>query len=197
MSVADERIKNLEFHPLTQERWPDLENLFGERGACGGCWCMWWRLTRSQFIHQKGESNKKAFKMIVDAGKIPGILAYAEGQPAGWCAINPRESYPALERSRVLKRVDDKPVWSVVCFFIAKAFRRKGITPKLLGAALNYAKSQGGEIVEGYPVEPKAGWTADAFAYTGLASAFRRVGFVEVLRRSETRPIMRYAIRKS
>lgn len=197
MSVSDERIKNLEFHPLTQERWPDLENLFGERGACGGCWCMWWRLTRSQFIHQKGESNKKAFKMIVDAGKIPGILAYAEGQPAGWCAINPRESYPALERSRVLKRVDDKPVWSVVCFFIAKAFRRKGITSKLLGAALNYAKSQGGEIVEGYPVEPKEGWTADAFAYTGLASAFRRVGFVEVLRRSETRPIMRYVIRKS
>jgi GNAT superfamily N-acetyltransferase len=197
MSLADSGIRNLEFHPLTQGRWPDLEKLFGPRGACGGCWCMWWRLTRIQFFRQKGEGNKKAFKATVDSGKMPGILAYAEGQPAGWCAVGPREAYPALERSRVLKRVDDKPVWSVVCFFVAKPFRRKGLTARLLGAALDYVKSQGGEIVEGYPVEPREGWTPDPFAYTGLASAFRKVGFVEILRRSETRPIMRYSIRKN
>jgi GNAT superfamily N-acetyltransferase len=196
MSLRDEGIGNLEFHPLTPDRWLDLEKLFGEHGACGGCWCMWWRLTRSQFIQKKGEENKKAFKKIVDSGKIPGILAYAEDQPLGWCAVAPRETYPALERSRVLKRVDDKPVWSVVCFFIDKAFRRKGFTVKLLSAAVDYVKGQGGEMVEGYPVEPKEGWTPDPFAYTGLASASRKVGFVEALRRSETRPIMRYAIRK-
>jgi len=185
---------NLEFHPLTQERWTDLEKLFGKHGASGGCWCMWWRLKRSEFLKQKGEGNRKALKRIVDSGEVPGILAYANGQPIGWCSVAPRESYPALERSRVLKRVDENPVWSVVCFFVAKQFRHKGVTVALLKAALEYVRKRGGKILEGYPVEPKKGYTPDAFAYTGLASAFRKSGFIGVLRRSETRPIMRYMI---
>jgi GNAT superfamily N-acetyltransferase len=116
-------------------------------------------------------------------------------QPVGWCSIAPRVSFPKLERSRILKRVDDKPVWSVVCFFIAKSFRQKGVSVELLKAAVNYAVKQGAEIVEGYPVEPKKGRTPNGFAYTGLVSAFRKVGFIEIVRRSETRPIMRYIIR--
>ncbi len=187
--------EGLEFHLLTPERWVDLEKLFGQHGASGGCWCMWWRLPRSEFMRNCGERNREAFKSIVDSGKVPGILAYVKGQPVGWCAIAPRETFPKLERSRILKRIDDKPVWSVVCFFIAKAFRRKGVSVKLLKAALKYATEQGAKIVEGYPVEPKKGRTPNGFAYTGLASAFRKVGFVEAIRRSETRPIMRYIIR--
>jgi len=187
-------ISDLEFYPLTPERWTDLEKLFGEKGACGGCWCMWWRLKRSQFEHQKGEGNKKALKKIVDSSQIPGILAYTNSQPIAWCSVAPRETYPVLERSRTLKRVDDEPVWSIVCFFVAKSFRRKGVTTKLLRAAVEYVKKQDGKIIEGYPVEPKKAQIPDAFAYTGLVSTFRRVGFVEVLRRSETRPIMRYII---
>jgi GNAT superfamily N-acetyltransferase len=186
--------EGLEFHSLTPERWVDLEKLFGQHGAYGGCWCMWWRLPRSEFMRNRGERNKEAFKNIVDSGKIPGILAYLKSQPVGWCAVAPRKTFPKLERSRILKRVDDKTVWSVVCFFIAKAFRRKGISVELLKAAVNYATEQGAKIVEGYPVEPKKDRTPDTFAYTGLASAFRKVGFVEVIRRSETRPIMRYMI---
>ncbi len=186
--------EGLEFHSLTPERWGDLEKLFGPHGACGGCWCMWWRLPYSEFMRNRGERNKETFKTIVDSGKILGILAYTKDQPVGWCAVATRETFPKLERSRILKRVDDKPVWSVVCFFIAKAFRRKGISVELLKAAVNYATKQGAKIVEGYPVEPKKEWTPDAFAYTGLASAFRKVGFVEVVRRSETRPVMRYMI---
>ena len=185
---------DLKFHPLTPERWADLEKLFGKHGASGGCWCMWWRLKRSEFLKQRGEGNRKALKKIVDSGEVPGILAYANDEPIGWCSVATRESYPALERSRVLKRVDNKPVWSIVCFFVAKQFRHKGVTVSLLRAAIEYVKEQGGKIVEGYPVEPKKGYTPDAFAYTGLASAFRKVGFVEVLRRSETRPIMWYRI---
>lgn len=107
-----------------------------------------------------------------------------------------REAYPTLERSRTLKRVDNEPVWSVVCFFVAKPFRRKGVTRKLVRAAIEYVRKQGGKILEGYPVEPKREKIPDAFAYTGLASTFRKAGFVEVLRRSETRPIMRYVIRE-
>jgi GNAT superfamily N-acetyltransferase len=189
-------MSDLEFHPLVVERWTDFEKLFGNRGACGGCWCMWWRLKRSEFERQKGEGNRKAMKKIVDSGEVPGLLAYASGQAVAWCAVAPRETYPLLERSRTLKRVDDKPVWSIVCFFVAKPFRGKGITLKLLRAAIEYVGKQGGRIVEGYPVEPKGGRMPEAFAYTGLVSTFRRVGFVEVARGSERRPIMRYMIRE-
>ncbi len=185
---------DLEFHPLTPERWADLEKLFGKHGASGGCWCMWWRLSRSEFLKQRGEENKMALKRIVNSDEILGILAYTNGEPIGWCSVAPRESYPTLERSRVFKRIDDKPVWSIVCFFVAKQFRHKGVTVALLKAAIEHVKKRGGKIIEGYPVEPKKGHTPDPFAYTGLASAFRKAGFEEVLRRSETRPIMRYII---
>jgi len=188
-------ISDLDSHPVTAKRWKDLETLFGERGACGGCWCMWWRLSRSQFNKQKGVGNKKALKKIVASGEIPGILAYSNGEPIGWCSVAPRERFPVLERSRILKRIDEKPVWSVVCFFVAKPFRRKEVTIELLKAAIEYAKKCGAKIVEGYPVEPKKTKMPDVFAYTGLASAFRQAGFVEVLRRSDTRPIMRYFVR--
>jgi GNAT superfamily N-acetyltransferase len=186
----------LEFHPLTPERWKDLEALFGERGACGGCWCMFWRLKQSQFDKQKGQGNKKNFRKIVDSGEIPGLLAYANNQPIAWCSVAPRETYSVLERSRILKRIDDEPVWSVVCFFVVKLFRHKGVTVKLLKAAVKYAKEHKARIVEGYPVEPKKTSMPDAFAFTGLAAAFHKAGFVEVLRRSETRPIMRYFIKE-
>ena len=155
---------------------------------------MWWKLKRSDFLRQRGEGNRRALKSIVNSGVVPGILAYAEGEPVGWCAVAPREAYPTLERSRVLKRVDNEQVWSVVCFFVAKHFRGKGATLKLLEAALKYVREHGGKIVEGYPVEPKKGRIPNASAYTGLASTFRKAGFVEVARRSENRPIMRYVI---
>ncbi len=172
-----------------------MVNLFGDRGACGGCWCMWWRLTRSEFNRIKGEGNKKALKKILDAGEIPGILAYMGKEPIGWCSVAPREAFSVLERSRILKRVDEKPVWSVVCFFVAKPFRYKGVTVALLKAAIEYVKKQGGKIVEGYPVDPKTGKFPDVFANTGLVSAFFQAGFKEVTRRSKTRPIMRYYIK--
>ncbi len=189
-------LSNLEIHPVTSKRWKDLLKLFGERGACGGCWCMWWRMTRSEFNRKKGEGNKKEMKKIVDRGEVPGILAYLGKEPIGWCSVAPREAFSSLERSRILKRVDDKPVWSVVCFFVAKPFRCKGVTVALLKAAVEYVKKHKGKIVEGYPVEPKTEKFPDVFAYHGLASAFRHAGFKEVARRSKTRPIMRYYIRK-
>ena len=153
---------------------------------------MWWRLKHSQFEKQKGEENKRALKRIVDSGEVPGLLAYADGHPVGWCSVAPREAFPRLGRSRILKRVDDRPVWSAVCFFVDKQFRRKGVAVRLLEAAVEHAKKHGAMVVGGYPVEPRKASTPDAFAFTGLASAFRKAGFVEVLRRSDTRPIMRY-----
>ena len=185
----------LEFHPLTPDRWSDLEALFGPRGACGGCWCMSWLLTQKVFAQQKGDGNRRAFRALVSAGSEPGIIAYAEGQPVGWCAIGPRERYLRLERSRTLARVDGQPVWSIVCFFVARGFRRTGVSVALINAAAEFAASRSAKIVEGYPVEPYTAAMPAAFAWTGTVSAFRKAGFVEVARRSRTRPVMRLALR--
>jgi len=181
-----------EFQPLTAGRWADLEELFGGRGACGGCWCMFWRLTRSQFNAGKGEKNRKALRKLVVKGPPPGILAYSKGKPVGWCAVAKREEYSTLGRSRILKPVDDAGVWSIPCFFIARPFRRLGLSVALLNAAADYVSRHGGNILEGYPNDLSPGKRLpDPFVYSGLFPAFLRAGFTEVARRSKTRPIMR------
>lgn len=157
---------------------------------------MWWRLKRSEFERDKGPANQESMQRLVASGTVPGLLAYAAGQPIGWCALAPRESYPVLERSRVLKRIDEKPVWSVTCLFVTKEHRNQGVSVQLLRAAVAYVKQQGGTVVEGYPVEPKTGTVPDVFAWTGLVSAFQQAGFVECARRSPTRPIMRVEMKK-
>ena len=157
---------------------------------------MWWRIRRSQFNEQKGAGNKRAMKKIVQKNISPGILAYVGDEPIGWCAFAPREEYPVLENSRVLKRVDDASVWSIVCFFVKKNYRKQGVTTALLQAAIARVKTYRGKILEGYPVDPKKSSMPDVFAYTGLMKSFLKAGFIEVARRSETRPIMRYTIGK-
>jgi GNAT superfamily N-acetyltransferase len=132
-----------------------------------------------------------AFKKIVDCGAEPGVLAYHGNQAIGWCAVGPREIYPLLENSRTLARVDTKPVWSVTCLFVARPFRRKGVSTQLLRAAAAHAKRHGARLAEGYPIDPRQNTVPDAFVWTGLVSAFRKAGFREVARRSATRPIMR------
>jgi GNAT superfamily N-acetyltransferase len=187
----------LDCHPLSPDRWDDFETLFGDNGACGGCWCTTWRQSRSDFNRRKGEGNRRFFLKVVEAGEPPGILGYIDGEPVGWCAFAPRENYPSLERSRILQPVDDTPVWSVSCFFIRKDHRRKGLTVKLLKAAIKHMKGRGAKVIEGYPVEPKLNEMPPVFAWTGLAAAFLSAGFREVARRSETRPIMRYDVTRT
>jgi GNAT superfamily N-acetyltransferase len=169
-----------------------MEALFGEHGAYGGCWCMWWRLKRSEFSRQGGQGNKEAMRKIVASGQVPGLLGYLGGKPVAWCSVAPREDFPALERSRTLKRVDDRPVWSIVCFFVARPFRGQGVMEKMLKAALEYARQHGAEVLEGYPEETTGGRRlSGSDGFTGVASTFRKAGFVEVARRSAARPIMR------
>jgi GNAT superfamily N-acetyltransferase len=183
--------RELEVVPARADKWRDLERLFGENGACGGCWCMTWRLKRSDFEKQKGAGNKRALKRLVESGKLPGVIAYLQGRPAGWCAVAPREEYPVLGRSRVLSPVDEQPVWSISCFFIAREFRSRGVTRLLLEAALKFAGSQGAKIVEGYPHDLGESKLPPPFVWTGLLSSFMKTGFAEVARRSARRPIMR------
>jgi GNAT superfamily N-acetyltransferase len=152
----------------------------GERGGCGGCWCMSWRVMPKIFSAQKGEGNKKAMHKLVKAGEPIGIIGYHKGEPIGWCAVAPREKYPRLENSKVLAPVDDNPVWSVTCFFIEKGFRRKGLSSEFLKGAVSYDKNM-----------------PAAFAWTGIPSAFKKAGFKEAARRSKSRPIMRYYVERA
>ena len=190
-------MKPTDITPLAPGRWDDFEQLFGPRGACAGCWCMYWKLPRKDFTAGQGDQNRLAQIEIVASGRVPGLLAWVDGIPAGWVAVEPRENYPVLNNSRILKPLDDIPVWSVTCFFVARKYRSQGLTVALLKAAIEHVTKQGGKVVEGYPVEPReAGKMPPAFVYTGLASAFIQAGFTESARRSETRPIMRYFIKK-
>ena len=182
---------DLTYHPLTPDRWRDFETLLGPKGAYGGCWCMEWRNTPAEQKARKGEGNRRAMKDIVEAGPPPGLLAYDGGVAVGWCAVAPRSVYTRLERSRVLKPVDDSEVWSISCFFIAKSYRKQGVSVGLLNAVADFVAEQGGTILEGYPIDPKKEPYPAPYAWTGFARAFRKAEFTEVLRRSDTRPIMR------
>lgn len=153
---------------------------------------MTWRVQKAIYEKLKGEGNKKALHRLVEKEEPIGVIAFVGDEPAGWCAVAPREKYVRLQSSRVLKPIDDQPVWSVSCFFIAKPFRRKGLSVKLLNASLAYAKKEGAKIVEAYPVEPKDDKMPDVFAWTGILSTFITAGFREEKRHSEARPIVRY-----
>lgn len=185
------RTLRIEIHPAKAARWPDLEALFGARGACGGCWCQAWRKSKKEFDRDKGEANRKSLQALVKKGREPGLVAYADNEAVGWVAVAPRADYPRLAASRILAPVDERPVWSVSCLFIRRGWRRKGISVELLKAAAEHAFAHGAEIVEGYPSDLKGGVLPDVFVWTGLLPAFKKAGFKEVARRSVTRPIVR------
>ncbi len=189
--TAKQSLGQLQTIPVSRESWKDLEGLFGERGACGGCWCMVWRLSRQEFEAGKGTPNRRRLKELVDGGAMPGILGYIGEQPVAWCAVAPRTDYGFLGRSRVLAPVDEEPVWSISCLFVDRAYRSRGLSTGMISAAVDFASSRGAAVVEAYPVDKPNERAADAFVWTGLASSFLKAGFQEVARRSETRPIMR------
>jgi GNAT superfamily N-acetyltransferase len=184
----------LEVRPVTPARWPDLVRLFGPRGACGGCWCMTPRLPRAVYERQKGAGNRRALRRLVQAGREPGLIGYVGGEPVAWCSIGPREEFPRLERSRICKPVDDRPVWSIVCQFVTPAFRRRGLSVPLIRGAVAHARAHGARIVEAYPIEPREDRVPEVFAWTGFAAAYLEAGFVEVARRSPTRPVVRKSL---
>lgn len=176
------------FLPVTAERLPDLEEFSNCHGKFRYCSCMRWRMTSSAFRRSTKEDRVAALEELVRAGTPVGILAYSGRTPVGWCSVAPRESYAALERSRVLPRVDDTPVWSVVCLFVDRQFRRQGLTGRLLQAAVDYARGQGAPAVEGYPVAPDA----PSYTYMGTPETYFLAGFVDVTPAGQKRMVMRY-----
>ena len=188
-----EFLNHLTFEPLTGANWGKFVQLFGNKGACGNCWCMYYRLSKADFAEGKVEDgNKEAMHHLVMENKPTGILAFYEGQAIAWCAFAPREDFIKLEKSRVHKRIDDLAVWSIPCFFIDKAFRRQGVSVELLKGVIRYAKEHNIAILEAYPTIPTTESIPDSFAWIGLYKTFERAGFEIVDRKSKNRPMVRY-----
>lgn len=183
----------LEIVALTADLWPALEDLFGERGACNGCWCMYWR-TGSAYRNQTSETNKRAFREIVRRGPPPGLIAFDGCTAVGWCQVTPRDALPWLDRVWRLRRVDDLPVWSISCLYVRKGYRRQGITSALIRAAVKFAKAAGASAVEAYPLDPDLTPSASE---TGYVSTFKRAGFEIAARHTPPRPIMRFYLKSS
>lgn len=186
-------LSQLHFEPLTKDNWDKFEALFGQKGACGNCWCMSFRLKKSKFeIGKSDDGNKIAMKEIVWNNKPTGILAIYQNQAIAWSAFAPREDFIKLENSRVHKRIDDAAVWSIPCTFISKQYRRKGLSVKLLEGVIAYAKEMGINRLEAYPAIPTQEKLPDAFAWIGLYKSFEKAGFKIVDRTSKNRPMVRY-----
>jgi len=186
-------INQLTFEPLTRDNWFKFVQLFGEKGACGNCWCMYYRLKKADFKEGKyNEGNKNEMKKLVWEGKPTGILAFYEGLAIAWCAFAPREDFMKLEKSRVHKRIDNKPVWSIPCFFIDKNFRQQGISVELLKGVIRYANENKIAAIEAYPTIPTTAKLPDSFLWIGLYKSFERAGFKIVDQTSKNRPMVRY-----
>jgi GNAT superfamily N-acetyltransferase len=161
--------------PLTPQRWLDLDDLFSPSGHLCGCWCQWFKLTNKRFDEMSDTAKKADLHEQVLRGDLPGLLAYDSERPIGWCAIEPRERYPRLARSPILKPVDDIPVWSLTCFWLQSEYRGMGLTQKLIKAAMRHVEQQGGKMIEAYPIDPR-GKISNSQAYHGLYSTLSAWG---------------------
>ena len=180
--------------PLTRANWKDLEAVFNARGCsvARNCWCMYYRKSGAGEwpSGRRADENRAALKALADAGQQVGLVGYLDGVPAGWVSFGPRADFRKLERSPVMKPVDEQPVWSIVCFVVPSQFRGQGVARQLLDAAVAYCRKKKVKLVEAYPVD-KAERTADQNMWFGAKSMFDAAGFDEVARRKPERPIVR------
>jgi GNAT superfamily N-acetyltransferase len=182
---------HLKIRPLTLDLWPALEDLFGKKGACNGCWCMYWRIGAA---YRKRPSNKNQadFREIVRKGPPPGLIAFDGDLPVGWCQLTARAALPWLDQRSRLKPVDAAPVWSLSCFYVRIGYRRKGVTAALINAALRATKRAKVPALETYPLDASK---TPSSSSTGFATTFARAGFKTVAGRSTPRPIMRHELK--
>lgn len=175
---------------LTKKNWHDLEFLFGEKGACGGCWCMNWRLPRIEYQRNKGEKNKQLLHKLVSQNEPLGVIAYYDKIPVGWCSISSKTRLLEQKNSRILKKTAIPSKWSIVCLYIRPDFRRKHLSSYLIEHASAFAFKKGALMVEAYPVIPKTDTMPDVFAWTGIWKSYKRAGFKIVEQPSSGKYIM-------
>jgi len=189
----------LAIRPLTPERWPDLEAIFAAKGCSIAkmCWCMAYRRSGKRGELPKGMTHSKAnraeLKAITDSGTTAGLIAYDGKKPVGWISLGPREDFKRLEKSPIMKPVDDKPTWSVICFVVPSEYRGQGVAHALLEGGIAYAKKHGAKRVEGYPVD-KTGPQNDDNLWFGTKGMFDQAGFEVIARRKPARPVVRLAL---
>jgi len=182
---------------LTPDRWPAVEELFGPRGACAGCWCMWWRVERGGALWEKtrGAPAKRQLKKLVTSGAAHGVLAFVGDRPVGWCAFGPREDFPRVATVRAYKQTDTPHgLWSINCFYIDKHDRGRGVARALLAAAVSACKRHGARVIEGYPVDSTVKFGA-VFAWTGPHNIFEERGFRQVPTPPTSKKLVRLRLR--
>jgi GNAT superfamily N-acetyltransferase len=193
----------LDIAPLTPDRLADLAALFGQGGDPRFCWCSWYRVRSMDFGSATAEANRRVLERAVGTtgaeGRSPGLIAYRDGEAIGWVSLGPREDFERLQQSRVLGPLDDRPVWSIVCFVVAKHARGQGVARALLDAAIVYAAEHGATLLEAYPAETGGGRVSAAQAFKGTVPMFAAAGFEVVERRranraSAPRPIVRRSV---
>jgi GNAT superfamily N-acetyltransferase len=166
--------------PATADRWNDIRELFEGHGKLG-CWCQYWRQSSSNYRRSgpgSGEANLES--QVVD-GPPPGMLAYLDEKLVGWLGFWPRSRLERLVRSRTIPKMDDVPVWSIVCFMIRAGYRRKGVASDLLNGAIEFARSTGIPALEAYPIDSEGSRIDVTFGYVGFAHMFEAAGFHRVL----------------
>jgi GNAT superfamily N-acetyltransferase len=167
-----------------------METVLGETGVARHCFCMHWRRPDGGFGDDL--DNRDRFHSLTTQGPPPGLIGYVEGSPLGWVQVGPRELFPTIGRSRILKPVDDIDTWSINCFVVKAGNRRRGIGTGLLEAAIAYASDNGARVLEAYPVDGVRASVVDLF--TGTMGMFAENGFTEVIRRKPERPIVRLTL---
>lgn len=182
-----ETMSDFVFYPVTTESFSDLADFFEQYGNPNYCWCMRWRLKSVEFREINSKERQSKLESLIQSNVPVGVAGYHQGKVVGWCSIAPRETYPLLERSTILKRIDNLPVWSVVCFFVAPNFRGQNLSVKLLRSAVTYAISEGASVIEGYPVEPDK-----SYRFMGSPAIFEQAGFEEVGTAKNGRSIVRF-----
>jgi ribosomal protein S18 acetylase RimI-like enzyme len=174
--------------PVDEVPWSDAEAVFGTRGDPSTCWCQFFKLTDSEWNTQGAAGRAACLQSQTvaardDGAATPGLIAYVDGEPAGWVGVEPRTHYPRALRGRVVtdgssQSPDDDSVWAIVCFVVRVGFRRRGIAGALITAAVEHARSHGARMIEGYPVDTSERQKVSAAElYHGSVTLFTGAGF--------------------
>jgi len=181
----------IKFKALNKDTWTDLQTLFGPKGACGGCWCMYWRLPHKQYEAHRGQGNKEKLKSLIQNQAHLGVMAFDHDLPIAWCSVSPKTELPRIQTSRLFKNTSEvKDTWSITCLYIHKDHRGRGMSGTIISTAADYAFDHGAANIEAFPIIPKSKIPA-VFAWVGFVNSFERAGFKKIVQVSDTRALMR------